>query len=313
MQLLGILFSVATFYFLSQLFGKALVPQLEKYGGDYFSFALIGLAFTGYVGLSLSNFAASIREGQMMGTLEIMLLSPTRLSTILISSSLWSYLLTTVQALVFLLVGALVFGFSVSQVNIVSALVVLVLSIASFSGIGILSAAVVLMVKRGDPVAWLFGGVSSLLAGVYYPISVLPGWLEPVSRFIPLTYALDAMRLAVLKGSSLIELRYDLLVLLGFTVILTPLSFMAFRMAVKRAKIDRLLVFPYTGLFLLLRLNKLQCFVDIPGISADSRGFFNYDLIESIYYRHINGRGYYHRHLWLLTVFELWCQRFLDH
>ncbi len=238
LQIFGIFFSVATFYFLSQLFGKALVPQLDKYGGDYFSFALIGIAFTGYISLSLSNFAASIREGQMMGTLEIMLLSPTRLSAILVSSSLWSYLLATVNALIYLLVGTLIFGFSTSHVNIISALVVMVLSIASFSGVGILSAAVVMLVKQGNPISWLFGGVSSLLAGVFYPISVLPDWLEPVSRFIPLTYTLDAMRLAVLKGSSLAELRVDILVLFGFTVILTPLAFLAFRKALKRAKIE---------------------------------------------------------------------------
>lgn len=238
LQIFGIFFSVATFYFLSQLFGKALVPQLDKYGGDYFSFALVGLAFTGYVGLSLSNFAGSIREGQTLGTLEIMLLSPTRLSAILISSSLWSYLLTTVNALIYIIVGALIFGFNVSHINIVSALVVMILSIASFSGPGILSAAVVLMVKKGDPVAWFFGGVSSLLAGVLYPVSVLPSWIEPLSRFIPLTYALDAMRLAVLKGSSLVELRFDLLVLTGFTVVLTPLAFLLFGEALKRAKME---------------------------------------------------------------------------
>jgi ABC-2 type transport system permease protein len=227
---------VASFYFLSRLFGGALVPQLEQYGGDYFSFVLIGLAFSGYLGLSLSNFAQSIREGQMMGTLEIMLLSPTRLSTILLSSSLWSYLLTTLNVVVYIVVGALVFGFSVSQANFLTAIVVLVLSIASFSGIGILSAAVVLVVKKGDPVAWLFGGASSLLAGVYYPITVLPNWLEPLSRVLPLTYALDAMRLAMLKGVSLYEVRFDILVLLGFSLILTPLSFLAFRQALKWAK-----------------------------------------------------------------------------
>ena len=97
LQFGGIFFSMAIFYFLSRLFGGAMVSQLDKYGGDYFSFVLIGLAFSGYMGLSLSNFASSIREGQMMGTLEIMLLSPTRLSAILLSSSLWSYLLTTVH------------------------------------------------------------------------------------------------------------------------------------------------------------------------------------------------------------------------
>jgi ABC-2 type transport system permease protein len=242
MQLGSIIFSVAIFYFLSQLLGGAVAPQLEAYGGDYFSFVLIGLAFTGFLGLSLSSFAQSIREGQMMGTLEIMLLSPTRLSAILFSSSVWAYLLTTLRVVVYLLVGVLVFGANLGQANVPAALVIMLLSIASFSGIGILSAALVLIVKKGDPVSWLLGGASSLLAGVYYPISVLPDWLEPLSHILPLTYALDAMRLAMLKGYSLYELRFDILVLLGFTVVLTPLAFLVFRRALKRAKMEGSLI-----------------------------------------------------------------------
>ncbi len=46
---------------------------------------------------------------------------------------------------------------------------------------------------------------------------------------------------------------------------------------------------------------------------ARSRGLFDYNYIEKLYRGHIEGRGYYHWHLWLLTVFELWCQQFLDH
>jgi ABC-2 type transport system permease protein len=236
MQLGGILFNVAIFYFMAQLFGSAVAPQLETYGGDYFSFVLIGLAFTGFMGLSLSSFAQSVREGQMMGTLEIMLLSPTRLSAILLSSSIWSYLLTTFRVVVYLILGALVFGASLNQASYGTALLVLLLSIASFSGIGIISAAFVLLTKKGDPIAWALSGASSLLAGVYYPVAVLPDWLEPVSRVLPLTYALDAMRLSMLQGSSVYELRFDILVLLAFTLVLTPLSFFIFQQSLKRAK-----------------------------------------------------------------------------
>ena len=242
LQMGGIFFNVAIFYFLSRLFGGAVSPQLEAYGGDYFSFVLIGLAFTGFLGLSLSNFAQSIREGQMMGTLEIMLLSPTRLSTILLSSSLWAFLLTTLRVIVYLVVGAFVFGASLGQANIATAMVVMLVSIASFSGIGILSASFVLLMKKGDPITWLLGGASSLLAGVYYPVSVLPDWLEPVSRFLPLTYALDAMRLSMLEGYSFYELRFDILILLAFTLVLTPLSFIVFRKALKRAKVEGSLI-----------------------------------------------------------------------
>ena len=236
LQIGGIFFSVAIFFFLSELFGSAITPQLEAYGGNYFSFVLIGLAFTGFLGLSLSSFAASIREGQVMGTLEIMLLSPTRLSAILISSSLWGYLLTIVRVVLYLVVGAFVFGADLGQANIGAALLIMLLSIASFTGIGVLSAALVLIVKKGDPVALILNGASSLLAGVFYPVAVLPDWLEPVSKVLPLTYALDSMRLAMLRGQSIYELRYDILVLLAFTLVLTPLSFLVFRRALKRAK-----------------------------------------------------------------------------
>jgi ABC-2 type transport system permease protein len=236
LQIGGIFFSVALFFFLSELFGGAITPQLEEYGGSYFSFVLIGLAFTGFLGLSLSSFASSIREGQVMGTLEIMLLSPTRLSVILLSSSLWSYILTTIQVVLYLLVGAFVFGADLSNANIGGSLLIMFLSIASFTGIGVLSAALVLIVKKGDPVSLILNGASSLLAGVFYPVAVLPNWLEPLSSILPLTYALDAMRLAMLQGYSIYELRFDILVLLAFTLILTPLSFLVFRRALKRAK-----------------------------------------------------------------------------
>jgi ABC-2 type transport system permease protein len=238
LQFGGIFFNVAIFFFLSRLFGDNLVTQLNEYGGDYFSFVLIGIAFSGYMSLAISNFAGSIREGQMTGTLEIMLLSPTRLSVILLSSSLWPYLLTTLNVIIYFLVGIFVFGVNLSQANYVTTIVVLLLSIASFSGIGVLSAAFILWTKRGDPITWIFGSLSSLVAGVYYPVAVLPDWLEPISKCVPMTYALDAMRLGMLKGYSLFEVRYSILALLGFTLVLTPLAFLAFRMALKRAKIE---------------------------------------------------------------------------
>ena len=242
LQIGGVFFSVAIFYFLSELFGGAIAPQLKAYGGNYFSFVLIGLAFTGFLGLSLSSFATSIREGQVMGTLEIMLLSPTRLSAILICSSLWGYVMMIFRVVLYLVVGAFIFGADLGGANIGGALLIMILSIASFTGFGVLSAALVLIVKKGDPVAIILNGASSLLAGVFYPVAVLPDWLEPVSKVLPLTYALDSMRLAMLQGQSLYELRYDILVLLAFTLVLTPLSFLVFRRALKKAKMEGSLI-----------------------------------------------------------------------
>jgi ABC-2 type transport system permease protein len=66
----------------------------------------------------------------------------------------------------------------------------------------------------------------------------LPAWLQPISYLIPLTYSLSAMRRAILLGHSLGELMPDVLALSLFAGVLLPLSFVAFRYAVKRAKIE---------------------------------------------------------------------------
>jgi ABC-2 type transport system permease protein len=60
------------FFFLSRLVGEGIAGQLEPYGGNYFSFVLIGVAFTDYLSVSLSSFAGQIRSAQMQGTLEAM-------------------------------------------------------------------------------------------------------------------------------------------------------------------------------------------------------------------------------------------------
>lgn len=84
--------------------------------------------------------------------------------------------------------------------------------------------------------------LSTLLSGVFYPVSVLPEWVQNFSALLPLTYALDAARLAVLQGYSVHELRLDILVLLGFCAVLLPLALLSFKLAVKRAKIEGSLV-----------------------------------------------------------------------
>ncbi len=242
LQFMGVFLALAAFYFLAQLIGGSMAGPLEAYGGDYFSFVLPGLALSTYMTLGLQTFSSVIREGQMMGTLEIMLLSPTRLSMILLSSAIWSYVFDTLKVIFILVFGSIVFGVSFANANVLATVLVLVLSVVSFAAIGVISAAFILVLKKGDPVAWAMGGVSTLLSGVFYPVTVLPHWLQPFSSLLPLTYALNAARHAILQGYSIYELRFDILALTGFSAVLLPLALLSFRFAVKKAKIEGSLV-----------------------------------------------------------------------
>ena len=103
---------------------------------------------------------------------------------------------------------------------------------------GILAASFIMVLKRGDPITWAFGALSSLLGGVYYPITVMPEWMQWFSKLLPITYALEAMRLALLQGASFSTLMPDILMLGIFSVLLLPVSLFAFRYAVQQAKVD---------------------------------------------------------------------------
>ena len=199
---------------------------------------LIGIAFSGYFGVGLSGFANGLRQAQTTGTLEAMLSAPTSLSAIILSSAQWDYFMTTLRVLVYLLVGGLFLGVNFGQSNYGAALLVLALTVISFSSLGILAASFIMVLKRGNPVTWLFGTTTTLLGGIYYPISVMPLWLQWVANLLPVTYALRAMRLALLQGKSLTDLLADILVLTGFCVVLLPLSLLTFRLAVRRARKD---------------------------------------------------------------------------
>lgn len=238
LQFFGIFFNLLVFYFLSELVGDSAAPYLQDYGGDYFAFVLIGLAFSGYFGVGLRSFANNLRDAQTTGTLEAMLMTPTRLSTVILASGIYDYGYVTFQVFVYLALGSLLFGVHVGAGNIPAALLILVLTIIAMTAVGIIAASFVMVLKRGDPVTVVFNSVSLLLGGVYYPIELMPSWLQALARLLPITYALQAMRAALLADASFQELAPDIVALVIFCVILVPLSLFIFRQAVHRAKVD---------------------------------------------------------------------------
>ena len=77
-----------------------------------------------------------------------------------------------------------------------------------------------------------------MLGGVYYPITVLPEWLQRFSYVLPITYSLEGMRLALLRGYSWRQLSPNIYALIVFSVIMLPISVLVFRYAIRKAKMD---------------------------------------------------------------------------
>jgi ABC-2 type transport system permease protein len=234
----GILTSILGYYFINKMFGARMVPHLEEFGVNYFSYVLLSMAFFGYVGVGLGSFSERIRAEQVQGTLEAVLLTPTKVSTILFSLALWNLVLATLDMIVYIIFAVFLFKIDFSGMNILSTAVVFLLTIISFSGMGILSACFIMVLKRGNPFSWLVAGLEGLIGGVYFPVTVLPGWMQAIAQLFPITHAIRAVELAVYKGYGLMQLSREILFLLVFSVLLLPLSLAAFKFSIKKARKD---------------------------------------------------------------------------
>ena len=237
LELFGALFGVAGFYFLSRFVESPQLARALPQGGSYFSFALVGLAMFDYLSIALHTFDQSLQDARQNGMLENLLVTQTSLPVILAGSSLYPFALMSLRTVIYLGWGAVLFGFPLREANWPGALLVLAASILAFSGLGILSASYLLVFKRGNPLNWAVLGLSSVVGGMLYPVSVLPSWLQQVARLVPVTYALEGMRAALLGHATLRELWPSLAALLVFAAILLPVSFTIFFLALRRTKI----------------------------------------------------------------------------
>jgi ABC-2 type transport system permease protein len=231
-QIISLFFTSVAVFFVSKLVGNQ--PSVIRYGG-YLPFAILGIATTNYFTTGFDSFALAIRNEQTIGTLEYVLLTPARLSRVIVGSSIWSFCWTSINAIVLILTTSLLFDFRLKG-NYLLALLILVLTVICFSCLGILSASFVMVYKRGDPLKFLAGTATYLFGGVTFPISIFPGWMQKISYLLPVTHGLSALREVLLCGASLRSVWPQILILIVYVLIGVPLSLASFNKAVNIAR-----------------------------------------------------------------------------
>ncbi len=233
-----ILVYVLVFYFLGGLVDRVGIPAFGSYGGQYFPFVLTGLVLSWYHNEAQQSFSANLRNEQILGTLEALVATGTPLSAIILGFSLFDFFMVTIQIGLLLFVAILFLGVHIAWYNLLLTVGIVILSIISFIGFGLASAAFVLIFKRGDPLGWIVKNLSLLIGGVYYPVEILPKGLQKLASFLPLTHSLRAVRAVVLNGAGISEVVNELSVLVIFCLVLLPASLLFFRHAVKKAVVD---------------------------------------------------------------------------
>lgn len=210
---------------------------IADYGGDIIGFLLSGSVFTGFVAVSLSCFSGYLQGEQQMGTLESLAVAPVPLPRLMVFPGLAGVIGVTVSSVLMIVGFGWVFDLQF-RVNVLSLVLVLALLVTTLGSLGLAGCGVLLVTKRGDPVTWTVTTLTTLLAGVLYPVSMLPGWLQVVSGFLPTTQALDGLRLAMLQAAPVESLLPVLVTLAAWSVAVLPFGVILLRRGLSRARAE---------------------------------------------------------------------------
>jgi ABC-2 type transport system permease protein len=227
----GVLVELAAFYYLARAIGAGFRPE----GFDYFSFLLVGTGLYTFLLMGINSFLMIVQEAQQSGTLEVLMTTATPAPVLVFLSAFSSFAGNTAQLILYLAGGFLLFR-SRLHPDLAASLVVFLLSLVIAAATGIFAASVQVAIQKGSAVTWLLGSGVWFLTGTLFPVSTLPGPLRSLARMIPITYALDAMRLALLEGAGISRLGPQIAILAAFGAILLPVSLAVFSWTLRQAR-----------------------------------------------------------------------------
>lgn len=238
----SLIIGVFFFFFISRTFSGSFSIYLERYGNNYFAFALLGMSVSTFVSTGLYSLSGQVRDAQVQGTLEALLVTPTSANLILFGNSLWSFVESFLESILYLGIAIVIIGLRISLAQIALVILILLLTFLCFLFLGMISAAFIMAFKRGNPINLLFGSSSYFLGGLLFPIEVLPIPLQKISFFLPMTHAATAVREILLVSGDQGKWLPTIGFLACFALVVGPVGLYTLKLSLARAKKEGSLV-----------------------------------------------------------------------
>src|SRR5690242_11103590 len=178
----------------TQVLGKVNQAQIDSLT----LYLLIGTTVWSYLSVTFEGVTDMITFERWEGTIEHTFMAPISRVTHLMGSCWYAVAHGLLFAFIQLAVVAIFFHLDLSHANYLSTIFILLIGSISFVGFGIGAAILpLLFTERGSQMSFIVRAVLLLISGVYYPISVLPDWMQALARISPVTYVLDGSRAAL--------------------------------------------------------------------------------------------------------------------
>ncbi len=195
---------------------------------------LIGAVIWAYLGIVFEILTETVAWERWEGTIEYTFMAPLSRAVHLLGMGAFAVIYGVVRTALLFAVVAVFFGLSFPDANFGAALVLLAVASVSFVGIGMVTAVLPLISpEKGAQLGFIAQGLLLVVSGVYYPIEVMPEWMQWLAAISPATYALEGIRAAILDGAGVGDEVVPLAVL---GVISIPLGLAVFRAGERYAK-----------------------------------------------------------------------------
>ncbi len=227
-QLLTSVFSITLFYYVSKL------VHVEGFGSPqrYFGFVVVGIALVSIM-YSCFSIPELVRQELVAGTFDRLLLSPFGAIRSVIAMALFPLLYSFVLAAFTLGLACVMFGLQLHWSTVPLSVPAMGLALLAFLPFGLLFAALTVAIKQGAiGTTWVIALIS-IVGGLYFPISLLPHWVQTAAKMQPFTPATDVLRHLLVNSPQSTSIGAALIRLVAFAAVLLPLSILALSSAIR--------------------------------------------------------------------------------
>ena len=183
---------------------------VESKGLEYVDFLVPGIISMAIMQMGIFSVVFSLIQYRQQGVLRRLYATPIRPHNFLIGQVFTRLVVSIVQVVVLLGVGVLIFDVSVAG-NFGYLFILAVLGGALFLAIGFVISGFAKNEEVGAPLANIIALPMMFLSGVFFPTDTLPGVLEDIVQYLPLTFLADGMREVAIQGASITEIPWEVL------------------------------------------------------------------------------------------------------
>jgi ABC-2 type transport system permease protein len=235
LSLVSLALVVVPLYFVSNALQDLMASAISAQSTQFFAFTLVGALTFALVSSAISALPGALGAAIGRGTLEAFLGTPTHPALLFAGMSGYTVLWSLLRGSVLLLTGLLL-GVRLTTNTMFTSALILALLILAYAAIGLVGAALLLWFRTTGPLLSGTLTLTAFLGGVYYPTHVIPSWLQAVSRVIPMTYGLRALRQSALLGDRFALVSHDIAILAGQTTVMLAVGAATLTLALRHAR-----------------------------------------------------------------------------